>query len=80
MSENNNISQEAEKLEKEASNKESSAKLVVKKKRIKKSDILVFCLCLIVSIGVWMYATNFHDDVDNESTNPKETTNQTENQ
>ena len=32
--------------------------LVVKNKKFKRSDILVFCVCLIVAFVIWLYATN----------------------
>ena len=56
MSQKNDISQE--KIDNGASDNEKTSKLVVKKKRIKKPDILVFCVCLVVSVVVWMYASN----------------------
>lgn len=33
-------------------------KVVVKRKRFKKSDLLVFIMCLVVSVVIWMYATS----------------------
>ena len=44
--------------ETEAVNEKKSTNLVVKKKRIKKSDILVFGVCLVASVAVWLYASN----------------------
>lgn len=32
--------------------------LVVKNKKFKKSDVLAFCVCLIVALVIWLYATN----------------------
>ena len=32
--------------------------LVVKNKKFKKSDIFAFCVCLIVALFIWLYATN----------------------
>ena len=57
MSQNNDMSQNKN-IENEAVSEEKSTKLVVKKKRIKKSDILVFGVCLVASVVVWMYASN----------------------
>ena len=57
MSQNNDMSQNKN-IENEAVNEGKSTNLVVKKKRIKKSDILVFSVCLVASIMVWMYASN----------------------
>ena len=37
---------------------ESGVKLAVKKKRFKKSDILVIVICIIASVLIWMYASN----------------------
>ena len=56
MSQKNDISQNKN-IENEAVS-EKNTKLVVKKKRIKKSDILVFGVCLIASVFVWLYASN----------------------
>lgn len=36
----------------------SGVKLAVKKKRFKKSDILVIVICIIASVLIWMYASN----------------------
>ena len=32
--------------------------LVVKNKKFKKSDIIVFGVCLFVALAIWLYATN----------------------
>ena len=32
--------------------------LVVKNKKFKKSDIFAFCVCLLVALVIWLYATN----------------------
>lgn len=32
--------------------------LIVKNKKFKKSDILVFGICLAVALTIWIYATN----------------------
>lgn len=32
--------------------------LVVKNKKFKKTDVLAFCVCLIVALVIWLYATN----------------------
>lgn len=37
---------------------ESGVRIAVKKKRFKKSDILVFTICIIASVLIWMYASN----------------------
>ncbi len=42
----------------EQSENVGEVRLEVKKKRFVKSDILVFCACLVVSVLVWMYASN----------------------
>ena len=52
------MAQNKEKIDAESLDKENETKLVVKKKRIKKSDILVFCVCFVGSVVVWMYASN----------------------
>ena len=31
--------------------------IVVKNKKFKKSDIIVFCVCLLISLVIWVYAT-----------------------
>ena len=33
-------------------------RVVVKRKRFKKSDLLVFAVCFVVSVAIWLYATN----------------------
>lgn len=62
MSEKNNISEieEKENIQPEAESVETAGgdRVVVKKKRFSKSDILVFGICLVVSLLVWLYATN----------------------
>lgn len=62
MSEKNNATEievtENKAVENEAADIASGEKLVVKKKKFKKSDILVFGVCLIASLLVWLYATN----------------------
>lgn len=40
--------------------------LVVKNKKFKKSDILAFGVCLIVSLVIWIYATNVEINKANE--------------
>ncbi len=32
--------------------------IVVKNKKFKKSDIIVFCVCIVISFVIWIYATN----------------------
>lgn len=32
--------------------------IVVKNKKFKKSDIFVFCVCIVISLVIWVYATN----------------------
>lgn len=32
--------------------------ILVRDKKIKKSDIAVFCVCIIISLVIWIYATN----------------------
>ena len=32
--------------------------IVVKNKKFKKSDIIVFCVCIVISLLIWVYATN----------------------
>ena len=62
MSEKNNISEieEKENMKSEAENVDTAGRdrVVVKKKKFSKSDILVFGVCLVVSLLVWLYATN----------------------
>ena len=55
--EENNVIQEPQKSE-----NTDSTRFAVKKKRFKKSDILVFALCLTVSLLIWMYASNLQKD------------------
>ncbi len=31
--------------------------IVVKNRKIKMSDVVVFCLCLVISLAIWIYAT-----------------------
>ena len=61
MSEKNNISEmeEKENMKPEAENVDTAGgdRVVVKKKKFSKSDILVFGVCLVVSLLVWLYAT-----------------------
>lgn len=45
----------------------ASSKVVVRRKRFKKSDILVFAICLAISVCIWMYASNLEKTAaDNE--------------
>ena len=39
----------------------SSSKLSAKKKFFKKSDILVFAICIVAALLVWMYASNIKE-------------------
>ena len=47
-----------EKLEMENKDIENNVRLEVKKKRFKKSDILVAAICIIASVLIWLYASN----------------------
>ena len=69
MSQKNDISQDNVNIENESLNKEKTTKLVVKKKRFKKSDILVFGVCLTVSLGVWFYASNLQKNAQENELN-----------
>ena len=43
------------------------SRVVVKRKRFKKSDILALAICLVVSVAIWMYASNLEKTAaDNE--------------
>ncbi len=44
-------------------------RVVVRRKRFKKSDILVFAICLLVSIVVWLYATNSQKAAEDKTKN-----------
>ena len=35
--------------------------IVVKNKKFKKSDIVVFCVCVVISLVIWIYATNLEN-------------------
>lgn len=61
MSRKNDISQNEANVEK-SENGTATAKLVVKKKRFKKSDLLVFAICVVAAVGIWMYASNLQED------------------
>lgn len=59
MSEKNDILTNEDATEEVAPDTNSATgKVVVKRKRFKKSDILVFLICLAVSVTVWLYASN----------------------
>lgn len=45
-------------MAKETKRNAPQGELIVKNKKFKKSDILIFCVCLIVSLIIWIYATN----------------------
>ena len=68
----------------ERAEKNSEIKLAVKKKRFKKSDILVFAICLVASILIWLYASNIDkkplDNGQENNTNPPATEQSSENQ
>ena len=68
----------------ERAEKNSEIKLAVKKKRFKKSDILVFAICLVASILIWLYASNIDkkplDNGQGNNTNPPSTEQNVENQ
>lgn len=42
----------------EAAESGGEVKLAVKKKRFKKSDILVMGVCIVASVLIWLYASN----------------------
>ena len=42
----------------EAAENVGDVKLAVKKKRFKKSDILVMGVCIVTSVLIWLYASN----------------------
>ena len=45
-------------MAKENKQPQKKGELIVKNKKFKKSDILAFCICLVVSLAIWIYATN----------------------
>ncbi|MBE6533400.1 MAG: hypothetical protein E7678_00295 [Ruminococcaceae bacterium] len=66
------MSQEKIKPENENKNviNDSDVSVAVKKKRFKKSDILVLGVCIIASALIWMYASNLEKKADAEKINP----------
>ena len=66
------MSQEKIKPENENKNviNDSDVSVAVKKKRFKKSDILVLGVCIIASTLIWMYASNLEKKADAEKINP----------
>lgn len=58
VSENENTTVSKDTTSNEASTNNEGVRLTVKKKRFKKSDILVFAICLVASILIWLYASN----------------------
>ena len=59
-----------EKLNKDTVN-DNSVSLAVKKKRFKKIDILVLCICIVTSALIWIYASNLEKKKDAETIKPK---------
>ena len=72
MSQKNDISQDNENIENASLNDENTTKLVVKRKRIKKSDVLVFCICLMASVTVWLYASNLQKSAQEKELNKED--------
>ena len=66
------MSQEKIKPENENKNviNDSDVSVAVKKKRFKKSDILVLGVCIIAASLIWMYASNLEKKADAEKINP----------
>lgn len=54
-------------MAKETNRNAPQGELIVKNKKFKKSDILVFCVCLVVSLVIWIYATNVELNKANEN-------------
>lgn len=72
MSQKNDISQDNKNIEAEYSTNENTTKLVVKRKRIKKSDVLVFGICLMASVAVWLYASNLQKTAQEKELNKED--------
>ena len=49
---------ENENINAERGENANDIRLAVKKKRFKKSDMLVFGVCIVASVLVWLYASN----------------------
>ena len=56
----------------ESSTDSQEVRLEVKKKRFNKSDVLIFGVCLIASLLIWLYASNIEkkDIVSDDGGNP----------
>ena len=84
ISENENSTYSENPQISEKTEKNSEIKLAVKKKRFKKSDILVFAICLVASILIWLYASNIDkeplDNGQGNVVNPPSTEQNVENQ
>ena len=84
ISENENSTYSENPQISEIAEKNSEIKLAVKKKRFKKSDILVFAICLVASILIWLYASNIDkkplDNGQGNVVNPTSTEQNVENQ
>ena len=72
MSQKNDISQDSKNIESVSSTDERTTKLVVKRKRIKKSDVLVFGVCLMASVAVWLYASNLQKSAQEKELNKED--------
>lgn len=72
MSQKNNISQDNKNIEAASSADEKTTKLVVKRKRIKRSDVLVFGVCLLASVTVWLYASNLQKSAQEKELNKED--------
>ena len=84
VSENENSTYSQDPQISESTGENSEIKIAVKKKRFKKSDILVFAICLVASILIWLYASNIDkkplDNGQGNNTNPPPTEQSSENQ
>ena len=84
VSENENITYSQDPQISKGAGENGEIKLAVRKKRFKKSDILVFAICLVASILIWLYASNIDkkplDNGQGNNTNPPATEQSSENQ
>ena len=84
VSENENSTYSQDPQISESTGENSEIKIAVRKKRFKKSDILVFAICLVASILIWLYASNIDkkplDNGQGNNTNPPATEQSSENQ
>lgn len=65
-------------MAKEIKQSAQKGELIVKNKKFKKTDILLFGVCLVVSLVIWIYATNveLNDNKDAENASGESETSQ----